>query len=162
MFFQINLTKHFLFLFTILLISVSISCKEKPEELIIYPDVTIELCSYFQSFEKEAAKRGLIVDLRNAGIKGRLTKIHGNAVGICKQRGMKEVLIDRKFWERSSQLKKELIVFHELGHCYLNKMHDNEATPDGICQSIMRSGQGGCIDFYTQKTRAELLDKLFE
>lgn len=149
--YRINLTKSSLFFLIILLTSVFISCEKEPEEFVIYPNVTVELCPYFQSFEKEATKRGLDIDLRAAKIKGRLTKINGSFVGICKNLEMREVLIDRRFWERSSQLTKELIVFHELGHCYLNKKHNNEVSPNGTCQSIMRSGRGGCIDFYTKK-----------
>ena len=158
---QIKLRQPVKFFFIILLISVGLSCKKESQEFITYPDVSIELCPFFSSFEKEAAKRGLIVDLRNAEIKGKLTKINGSAVGICTKQEMKEILIDREFWERSSRLSKELIVFHELGHCYLHKKHNNQIAANGTCESIMRSGLGGCIDLYNPKTRADLLDELF-
>ncbi len=149
----------FFFLFS--LISIFCACKNELIELITYPDVSQELCPFFQSFEEEAAKRGLVVDLKNSGVKGRLTNIYGSIVGICSNYSVKEILIDQNFWERSSQLSKELIVFHELGHCYLNKVHNNQVTANGTCGSIMRSGQGDCIDYYTEKTRVDLLDKFF-
>ncbi len=158
---QINLLRTVKFTYIFLLISVLLSCQKEPPELKIYPDVSIELCPFFYSFEREAAKRGVIVDLRNAAIKGRLTKINGSAVGICIKHDMKEILIDREFWERSSQLIKELIVFHELGHCYLHKSHNNQTATNGTCESIMRSGLGGCIDFYNENTRDDLLDEFF-
>jgi len=148
------------FIFLISISSIFCSCQKEPIEFITYPDVTSELCPFFQSFEKEAAKRGLVVDLRNAGVKGSLTEIKGSVVGICQTHASKEILIDREFWERSSQLTKELIVFHELGHCYLNKIHNNQVASNGTCKSIMRTGRS-CIDFYNKKTRADLLDELF-
>jgi len=148
------------FIFLISIISIFCSCQKEPLESITYPDVSPELGPFFHGFEKEAAKRGLVIDLRNADVKGRLTEIIGSTVGVCQQHTSKEILIDRKFWESSSQLVKELIVFHELGHCYLNKVHNNRKTANGACVSIMRNG-GNCIDFYNKKTRADLLDELF-
>jgi len=159
-FFSTPFFRSIKFFFIIYLFAFLCSCKKEAEELITYPDVSPELCPFFQSFEKEAAKRGLIVDLKNAGVKARFTKINGSVVGICSRNAVNEILIDQNFWDRSSHLSKELIVFHELGHCYLNKVHNNLVAANGTCGSIMRNGNS-CIDYYTEKTRVGLLNKFF-
>jgi len=42
-------------------------------------------------------------------------------VGWCGPSG---VTLDRSFWEKSSDLGREALVFHELGHCVLGLGHD--------------------------------------
>jgi hypothetical protein len=54
-----------------------------------------------------------------------------------------------------------MVVFHELGHCYLGRGHSEETHPNGVCKSIMRSGNGGCFDNYNSTTREAYLDELF-
>ena len=55
-----------------------------------------------------------------------------------------------------------MIVFHELGHCYLTRGHKDERKNNGTCASIMRSGKAACMDFYTSDNRKEYLDELFD
>jgi len=59
-------------------------------------------------------------------------------------------------------LIKELIVFHELGHCFLQRGHREDALPNGACVSIMRSGIEDCLDNYTSETRSFYIDELFD
>jgi len=138
------------------------SCQKEEIQPITYLDVAEELCPYFQKFEEEAAARGLIIDLAAAHITGRLSTIQDGYIGLCASTGERQIVIDENFWRRSSEMSKELAVFHELGHCFLERGHLNERTADGTCASIMRSGKGTCIDFYTTKTRTRLLDELFQ
>ena len=72
------------------------------------------------------------------------------------------VTIDASFWRRSSDRFKEFIVFHELGHCYLNRGHLESAFSNGVCVSIMRSGVGDCFDNYHVNTREYYINELFE
>ena len=145
----------------ILLISLLLStCKKEPLILKVYPNVPKKLCLYFQIFEQEASMRGIEVDLSKSNISVRLANING-AIGLCNMHEKKEIIIDQNFWDRSNHWKRELIVFHELGHCFLNRKHNNELMDNGTCASIMRSGRDGCIDFYTEQTREILLDELF-
>ena len=71
-------------------------------------------------------------------------------------------MIDIDFWNSASESAREMIVFHELGHCFLQRGHNDNKQDDGTCVSIMRSGKGGCIDFYTSSNRGSLLDELYE
>ncbi len=129
-----------------------------------YQGVDAELWSYFEKFEKEAANRGVTIDLAAAGITGSIEKIHAHGtVGLCNHRldQPNHVILDLDFWNAASDNSKEMIIFHELGHCYLERGHRDDKKGDGTCASIMRSGRGGCIDFYTKSNKAEYLDELY-
>ena len=71
------------------------------------------------------------------------------------------VIIDKSYWDNASDLEKEFLVFHELGHCVLNRDHLDESDPFGNCISIMTSGNAQCIINYTPATREGLIDELF-
>lgn len=129
-----------------------------------YPNVNPELWSYFQKFEQAAADRCLEIDLDSSGIQGVIKNINlVNMLGLCSYDSIKphEVIIDQAFWERAGSSRKEMIIFHELGHCYLKLEHRDESHPNGACKSIMRSGLGSCMDMYNLNTREDYLDELF-
>lgn len=51
-------------------------------------------------------------------------------IGICESyesfllsSGTKSIKIDKKFWDESSETVKEILIFHELGHCVLDRDH---------------------------------------
>lgn len=47
------------------------------------------------------------------------------------------VTIDRNYWDSISDLEKEELMFHELGHCVLYRQHRNDVGSDGCPLSIM-------------------------
>lgn len=53
-------------------------------------------------------------------------KLEYPIVGSCYvyTTGYKEIIIDPDFWFNTIQSEKEELLFHELGHCVLNKEHD--------------------------------------
>lgn len=128
-------------------------------------DDTNNLSYFFDKFEKEAEIRGLDVDLSARQIEGFIAKLgEGEGVaGKCRYHSSRpnEIVVDQGIWEVSNTTTKELIVFHELGHCVLGRGHDEGINQDGTCKSIMRSGIMGCQDNYNTKTRNLYLDELF-
>lgn len=51
----------------------------------------------------------------------------GRVVGFCDIWGPRLlVVLDRKYWEVSDDLEREELVFHELGHCVLNRGHTED------------------------------------
>ncbi len=152
------------------LILILIGCDKNADEEVIEParfrNVATELVPYFERFEAEAAKRGMKVDLSSANIRGEIKEIEERHVaGRCSYSRFNNprlVTIDESFWNRSSVLFKEFIVFHELGHCFLDRGHLETAFSNGVCVSIMRSGVGDCFDNYRQSTREGYIDELFE
>jgi len=51
-------------------------------------------------------------------------------VGLCFQNrlGHKYVLFERDYWDKASTLKRNILVFHELSHCLLDKKHVHDAN----------------------------------
>lgn len=131
----------------------------------IYEGVTPELWYFFLKFEVEAKKRGQVIDLRILNIKGKIEKIHATGiVGLCSHSATrdKEVIIDENFWNRSSDYEREAIIFHELGHCALERGHEDATLDNGMCKSLMRSGFSPCLTFYRKGSQQDYyLDELF-
>jgi len=69
-------------------------------------------------------------------------------------------------WGFHDDLGRESLVFHELGHAILRKVHVNTSLPNGFPSTIMCDGNTCNIfrfyDKYTQGKRKYYLDKLFK
>ncbi|MEP7320914.1 MAG: hypothetical protein ABI761_03305 [Saprospiraceae bacterium] len=166
------MTKKIIPIIYLLTIAFSLSdCRKDISNLVgdeptegTYPNVNEALWPFFMRFENEASLRNISVDLRDARITGVISDIPTNHVlGQCSYSSAepKKLTIDLPFWNTSSDLGKEFVIFHELGHCYLGRLHDESKDSQGICKSIMRSGLEDCRDNYTSLTRKKYLDELF-
>lgn len=160
--------KKNVFILSALIISLFMfSCQKESNNIetnLQFPNVDPELWPYYAAFETEARSRGFDYDLEALNILGDIEEIHQeNVAGSCKYGSHinNEVTIDQSFWNRSSNLYKEFVVFHELGHCVLLRGHDESANNQGQCLSIMRSGTGSCRDSYSHQNREAYLDELF-
>lgn len=136
------------------------------EEVLIVDNYTIqaELAPYFDRFQAEAAVRGVSVDFVAAQLSAALEDIaEANVSGQCYYNGDEpnRLVIDLVFWKQATDLKREFVIFHELGHCYLGRRHLDTANSDGTCASMMHSGLSGCRNAYNSRTRSEYLDELF-
>jgi len=126
--------------------------------------VDARLISYFESFEYEAALRGIDVDLDAQAINGFIKNIQEDDIaGTCSYQSHQPnvVPIDLEYWNASSPLRREMVVFHELGHCNLGRGHLETAFDNGICTTIMNSGTSDCFVAYNSTNREYYLDELF-
>lgn len=122
------------------------------------------LYEHYETFKAEAKKRNIEVDFVTMNVEGYIGDIRDQGVvGQCQtySDGSKAVVIEEGYWNRLSDLKKEFIVFHELGHCILNRGHLDEINASGSCGSIMNSGSTDCNSDYNEKTREALIEELF-
>lgn len=129
-----------------------------------FANVDQALWPYYSAFEAEALIRGFEYDLNALRISGHIEEIHQeNVAGSCRYGSNidNEVTIDQTFWNRSSNLVREFVVFHELGHCVLLRDHDESVDAQGRCLSIMRSGTTNCRDSYSIQNRDRFVDELF-
>ena len=128
-----------------------------------YNNVDIALWPYFESFEKEALNNDLRFDLNALEITGEIEKIPEQGVAGTCQYGLhvSHVTIDEKFWNSASFLEREFVVYHELGHCVLERNHTEASFVNGICKSLMRSGLGVCRDAYNNSNRSYYIEELF-
>jgi hypothetical protein len=150
---------------TALLLAVSMlimgSCaKDDPPEFL----VDEPLQQYFDRFAAEAALRNVIIDYEALKISGDIRVITTqNVIGQCvhTDKEPNTVIVDKFYWESADDLEREFLVFHELGHCAINRPHLDDSDAHGDCVSIMTSGTGLCHINYTAATREALLDELF-
>jgi predicted metal-dependent hydrolase len=129
-----------------------------------YANVPKQLWDYFARFEEEARRRGYDINLNQENITAEIMEISQNGVaGSCtySSHAPNHIIIDQSFFNQTNDLYREMVIFHELGHCVLYRGHREETYPDGTCVSIMRSGLSGCFDNYRTTTRAAYMDELF-
>lgn len=124
--------------------------------------VQADLQPYFDNFLAEGAARGKQLDMSTiSGTFGELPGI--NVLGRCAQSAENgTITIDEAFWNKATMYEREYVVFHELGHCVLDRRHLEDQHPDGTCVSMMQSGSAGCRMTYNAKTRSGYLDELFQ
>lgn len=140
------------------------SCQKEEDLNVDNLYIAPELQPYFDLFEEEAAARGYDYDLDEENLEGYLLRItEDDVVGQCNYNSDRpnRVTIDLGFWRRASSFDREMVVFHELGHCVLGLGHTDDANPDGTCVSIMHSGLGDCELDYNDVNRTTYLDELF-
>jgi len=127
-------------------------------------EVENSLIRYYDSFEQEAAKRGLNIDLDDYDLHSHIAEIQEEGVaGTChyNSHSSNVITIDLTFWNNASDAVREMVVFHELGHCVLYQGHREEANNQGACLSLMNSGTAGCHVYYSEENRDYYLDELF-
>lgn len=157
-------------LFIIVFIFLHVACEsDQPfdEEVTQarYEGVDERLWEYFDRFETEGQNRGYDIDIRAQGITAEIEPIDEDHVaGLCRFnfRAPNHIVIDAEFWRETPPRYLELIIFHELGHCYLNQDHREGVLDRNVCASIMRSGIEDCVDNYNVDTRSYYLDELFD
>ena len=130
-----------------------------------FANVDERLWSFFEDFEDLAAQRGLDYDLTRFNLTGTIEDIHEAGVaGTCSYgfRSPRDIVVDSDFWNNTSFFGREMVVFHELGHCILGRDHTEATTRNGFCASIMRSGTGNCRTLYNAQNRDYYVNELFE
>ncbi len=101
--------------------------------------------SYISRFENEASQK-----LNQPNFKvGDIPINFGDTenpeyVGICLEytNGQREIIIKQSWWQSATEEARIALIFHELGHCRLDRGHDDETFNNGtreIRLSIMHS-----------------------
>ena len=87
-------------------------------------------------FEDDAAKFSLHVDTDRVKVVF-VGSIKGNFIGTCNL-ATKEIALLRSYWRSVSGASQEVLLYHELGHCVLDRGHNNNHNgPNGFPSSIM-------------------------
>jgi hypothetical protein len=117
---------------------------------------------YVSSFSSEAKKRTADIGRLHSltmifGITG--TKDDPGTIGTCSiANGFPLIIIDRRFWGVADEFEREELIFHELGHCLLDRDHC-EPKKDGKSLSIMEPDLLGST--YYKANRENLINELF-
>ena len=72
--------------------------------------------------------------------------------------GTPKIQVNRARWDQAGPERREIVLFHEMGHCVLGRSH-MDALKDGIPGTLMHSG-GPTVPVY-QRHRAYYLKELF-
>ena len=79
----------------------------------------------------------------------------GTAAGICRTdfdqndlNWKKTVVIKMSEWKRYSWANQEVLIFHELGHCFLDRGHDDKMVDNATPKSLMHSS--GSYTYYKE------------
>lgn len=119
-----------------------------------------ELDSLMMVFFNEAHQRGRVIDPTGVTVEfGHLLPRSGS----CRPKSYpKVVTIDSITWRAANRNVREMLLFHELGHCLLELSHDNAQLPLGECQSWMRENDKSCmVNTVNPVWRSYYLDVLF-
>jgi hypothetical protein len=65
----------------------------------------------------------------------------GSTIGMCRfsSSGKNHVELSKSHWERGPDTFREMLMFHELGHCLLGRGHKNSRHSSGRPESLMNS-----------------------
>src|SRR5688572_22506613 len=159
-----------------LLFSAMIAGCSKEVDFVPVYDVPDEYQPFVDAFLREASDRGYSTQINNLIIDydGSLAAPHCagcNSTSIEKNiQKIVSINPNIKCW--FSEEEHEALIFHELGHCILGRIHDNSLLPNGDLRSLMNENDlsiyssciypidnGPCDDTFK---RAYYLDELFE
>ena len=128
-----------------------------------------ELAPYFELFKQRAAEHGKNLNISSITIKfeGELGKDASGTseiLGLCTMwreddESYPEIKIDRTDYALLSNVRREALLFHELGHCLLNRVHDDDTYDDGRPKSLMNKYIIG--EYYYSSYYDEYMRELF-
>lgn len=137
------------------------SCQKESLDTVFVDD---QLQPYFDRFQREGNLREYGVDFHLIKVEGYLSNTLASTIsGQCQHDPSHpdRVLINQTFWNQADAMEREFLVFHELGHCYLQRSHLDTKDYQGVCLSMMHSGASVCRNNYNSQTRSTYLDELF-
>lgn len=124
-----------------------------------------ELLEYVALFKEEATVRRINLSkepiLITFGETDPLNNWETQPYGVCyPTAGNKRIIIKKDLFESLTDPMKEMLVFHELGHCMLNRDHIELKNKYGISLSIMAANDFP-DDYFYMENRAHYLSELF-
>jgi hypothetical protein len=100
-------------------------------------------------FYEEAELRGITLQKNNLIIEF-VESLEDAQCGTCERPKRKKELqrhvrisAAKDCWSREPSQNQEALVFHELGHCLLNRNHKDDLFPSGASKSIMTTSMDG-------------------
>jgi hypothetical protein len=122
------------------------------------------LTPYLDRFKHEAKIRGKSIDSSTLTLVfgETKTKLEPSTVGTCLTGTVlglfPVVTIDTSHWTTIQEYEKEELIFHELGHCLLERDHCS-VKANGLSVSIMEPDDSDLVAYLTN--RDSMIDELF-
>lgn len=121
-----------------------------------------EFVPYVNLFFEEAQSRGLNISRDDYSFS--IEFGDGFLSGACDL-NRNEITISRSHWSGLTELTKQNLVFHEMGHCILDRLHENQVLPHGECKSMMKGAEENECRFNIENMgiwRDYYLDELYK
>jgi hypothetical protein len=138
--------------FRILILLLFISCA--PKNPMPFNETHEDMWPYINYFE-ELTKQYVFIPVNYGDT--------GNYLGVCRVKGLyRWVIINKFFFDTMSEESRLVLILHELGHCVLNKKHDDRLLSDGCAYSIMNTYHIGsyCYNLHTDHYLKEFTNGL--
>lgn len=91
-------------------------------------------------------------------------RLNGPEAGTCfyydDPKYQRAIRIERSSWDMFGADAREILIFHELGHCLKDRDHDSALLKEGCARSIMNPNIGSVLPCYREH-RERYLDELF-
>jgi len=95
---------------------------------------------YVESFKVEAIANGRNLASVEHNLIIKLGHLPPGELGVCKQTaGQNMIVLSVDWWSLLPALEQQELVWHELGHCWLNRGHTNARLADDSPISIMNT-----------------------
>lgn len=160
-------------LLKLLLIGI-IGCQSGSQPEPTQYSVPADVERYIQSFRNEAQQRNQMVSTSNLIVTFGGTQTE-DVCGQCLLEAGKTPRVtlnsDEYCWKQASDFEREGLVFHELGHCLLNRGHKTDRFPNGAFVSLMNPSDVGVYatcrypiddDCDKRPRRSYYIDELFD
>lgn len=95
-----------------------------------------DFAGYRAAFEMESRKQHHIVNTSEIDIRF-VRSMEGTVIGMCFYMSPRFILINKSWWDRANETQREMVIYHELGHCALNREHSTRILASGAPASIM-------------------------
>ncbi|MEQ8808406.1 MAG: hypothetical protein RIE59_05005 [Imperialibacter sp.] len=131
----------------------------------MHKNVPAEVEIYVNSFIDEAELLGHDFSDVRRNLTVEFTDLPDNKGGSSKSTFFgNHIKLAPLIWKQMNDRQREMLVFHELGHCVLGRKHKNETLLLGECASIMKEGgENTCVaDIYSESWRSYYIDELFD
>ena len=97
-----------------------------------------EFAPYVSSFEQKSQEVGAPIQVTDLKMRfGDLQAAQEDGVCEIKEGETPTITIDQTAWSVMDETTREAVVFHELGHCVLKRVHDNTLDKVGMPVSLM-------------------------
>lgn len=121
-----------------------LGCKQTEKPIVYVPTaapitptaaaISTDFEPYINSFKSEAIVRNKIFDYSSLSVSYDHTLSGSNVLGVCTWGGLNppRITINPTYWQawaangRVSEMQQ--LIYHELGHCILNRMHDDRTV----------------------------------
>jgi hypothetical protein len=118
-----------------------------------------EFAPYVDKFESYSRQYGNSITVSDLVIK--LGTLDSSKLGVCTQgEGTPTITLNDSTWNSLSADEKELLLLHEMGHCLLNRTHDNNPSDARKWESIMLQWPQKISDY--SKNKEAYLKELFK